>query len=43
MEDSLNGDENLAPENVEDLIKTLRVNYHMAHMSTPETVETGGF
>lgn len=43
MEDSLNGDENLAPGDVEDLIETLRDNYHMAHMSTPEMVETDGF
>jgi NADH-ubiquinone oxidoreductase chain 5 len=43
VEDSLNGDENLAPGDVEDLIETLRENYHMAHMSTPEMVETDGF
>ena len=43
MEGSLNGDENLTSGDVEDLIKTLRDNYHMAHMSIPETVEAGGF
>jgi NADH-ubiquinone oxidoreductase chain 5 len=41
--DSPNWDENLAPGDVEDLIKTLQVNYHMAHMSIPVTVETDGF